>query len=106
MLAHARNTPGESRKVKLNPFLDEFVGLAYHGMRSSDSSFNVSIEKEYADCVGEVELMPQEMGQVLLNNALYAVVERSKQEEAGGFRDGAGIVDELRHRGEGPCRPD
>lgn len=86
MLAHARNTPGESRCVKLNPFADEFVGLAYHGMRSADSGFNVAIERDYAGCVDEVELMPQEMGQVLvnlLNNALYAVKERSKKEQAG-----------------------
>ncbi len=86
MLAHSRNAPGEIRCVELNKFVDEYIGLAYHGMRSSIGDFNVLIERNYDPCVGEIYMMPQGMGQVLvnlLNNALYAGLERAKAHEKG-----------------------
>lgn len=81
MLLHSRGKPGEHRKVEFNAFVEEYVSLSYHGMRAQVADFNVEIERDYDDSVGEVELVPQEIGRVLinlLNNAFYAVHERAR----------------------------
>ena len=72
--------------------LEEYVNLTYHGMRAQDSSFNVTIERDFASDVGKVEAIPQDLSRVflnLLNNACYAVNERAK-------KNGAGFVPTLR----------
>ncbi|HEX8387204.1 MAG TPA: ATP-binding protein [Rubricoccaceae bacterium] len=79
MLAHSRSTPGPRRPAKLNTLLDEYVGLAYHGMRAEHAGFNVDLVRDYDPLVGEVEMVPEEMGRVFLNlldNAFAAVRER------------------------------
>ena len=80
MLAHSRATPGPSRAAPLNSLLKEYVGLAYHGMRAEHTGFNVEIVTELDPAVGEVEMVPEEMGRVFLNlldNALQAMRSRS-----------------------------
>ncbi|MEL6616962.1 MAG: ATP-binding protein, partial [Bacteroidota bacterium] len=67
MLAHSRAKPGPRRMAKLNSLLDEYVGLAYHGMRAEHQSFNVDIVREYDDAVGELAIVPEELGRVFLN---------------------------------------
>ena len=62
--------------------LQEYVNLAYHGMRAQDSTFNVTIERDFASDVGEVNAITQDLSRVflnLLNNAFYAVNDRMKQ---------------------------
>ncbi len=79
MLAHSRATPGPRRPAKLNTLLDEYVGLAYHGMRAEHAGFNVDLVRDYGADVGDVEMVPEEMGRVFLNlldNAFAAVRER------------------------------
>ena len=79
MLAHSRATPGPRRAAKLNTLLDEYVGLAYHGMRAEHAGFNVDLVRDYSPDVGDVEMVPEEMGRVFLNlldNAFAAVRER------------------------------
>jgi len=79
MLDHARTQPGSRTSVDLNGLLDEYVNLAYHGMRARVPEFNAAIERNYDDRVGRVEMVPQEIGRVFLNlldNAFYAVNER------------------------------
>ncbi len=81
MLAHSRATPGPSRPAPLNSLLKEYIGLAYHGMRAEHSGFNVDIETDLSPEVGEVVMVPEEMGRVFLNlldNALQAVRERAQ----------------------------
>src|SRR5262245_45830679 len=81
MLLHSRGTPGERHPTDLNALLDEYVNLAYHGMRAQDSSFNVSIEKTYDPAVGIIEVAPQDLSRVFLNianNACYATRERKR----------------------------
>ena len=84
MLAHSRAQPGPRRPAPLNSLLQEYVGLAYHGMRAEHTGFNVEIKKDLGPEVGEVEMVPEEMGRVFLNlldNALQAV--RMRASEAG-----------------------
>ena len=76
MMEHARSTPGKRRATDLNALLDEYVNLAFHGMRAQHPGFTCDIERTYDETVSELELVPQEMGRVflnLLNNAFEAV---------------------------------
>ncbi len=86
MLQHARGASGEWREVDLNLLLDEYAGLAYHGARARDSSFNVTIDKRFDTAVGQVRMVPQDIGRVLLNllsNAFHAVNARRQRGDAG-----------------------
>ncbi len=85
MLEHSRGDTGELQKVSLSDFLDEFVNLAYHGMRSQDSTFNVKLVKNYATPSPQIKINPQAFSRVILNicnNAFYATTKRSKKREA------------------------
>ena len=64
----------------VNALVEEYVNLAYHGKRANVPDFNVTIERDYDEAVGEVEMAPQDIGRVfinLLNNAFDAVHERA-----------------------------
>ena len=81
MLDHSRASSGEKSSTDLNRLCDEYVRLAYHGMRAKDKSFNVSIDKQYDQDMQELEVVPQDIGRVILNlmtNAFFAV--RHKKE--------------------------
>ena len=81
MLLHSRGTPGERRPTDVNTLLDEYVNLAYHGMRAQDSAFNVTIEKRYDPAVGNIDVVPQDLSRVFLNianNACYATREKKR----------------------------
>jgi signal transduction histidine kinase len=83
MLAHSRGGAGESAPTDLNRFVDEYANLAYHGMRAKETSLNVALQRDLDPDVGYVEVIPQELGRVLinlLNNAFYAVTERARRE--------------------------
>ncbi|MBI4470822.1 MAG: HAMP domain-containing protein [Acidobacteria bacterium] len=82
MLLHSRAKPGERQPTDINQVLDEYVNLAYHGMRAQDSSFNITIEKEFDPQVGMLEVVPQDVSRVflnILNNACYAAHEKAKE---------------------------
>lgn len=81
MLQHSRSSTGQKELTDINSLCDEYLRLAYHGIRAKDSSFNVTLETDFNDKVGHVLIQPQEMGRVILNlinNALYAVGEKKK----------------------------
>jgi signal transduction histidine kinase len=81
MLAHSREGTGERQSTDLNMLLDEYVNLAYHGIRAKDVNFNVTIEKDYDQTIGMVNIVVQDMGRVFLNivnNACYAVDKKKK----------------------------
>ena len=79
-MAHARGGEGERTAVDLNAFVDEYVDLAYHGQRARVPDFNAEIVRDYDTSAGEVELVPQDVGRVLINllgNAFDAVYEHT-----------------------------
>jgi signal transduction histidine kinase/ligand-binding sensor domain-containing protein len=81
MLMHSRGTGTEAMPVRINDFVEEYLNLAYHGMRAEHSDFNTALEREFDPTNPEVTLAPQEIGRVLinlLNNAFYAVHERQR----------------------------
>lgn len=81
MLQHSRSSTGQKELTDINALCDEYLRLAYHGIRAKDASFNVTLETQFDKTVGQVLIQPQEMGRVILNlinNALYAVGEKKK----------------------------
>lgn len=86
MLQHSRAGSGQKEPIDLNALCDEYLRLAYHGLRAKDKSFNAKFETDFDQELGKVNVFPQELGRVILNlinNAFYAVTERKKNGEAG-----------------------
>jgi len=86
MLLHARSRPGEFMATDLNALVADHVNLAYHGMRSQDSSLQVQIEMAFDPLLGTLAVVPQELGRVVLNltqNACYAAAEKKRAEGPG-----------------------
>ncbi len=86
MLAHSRAQPGPHRPAPLNSLLEEYVGLAYHGMRAEHTGFYVDVTKDLDPEVGQIPMVPEEMGRAFLNlldNALQAVRARAASEGDG-----------------------
>ncbi len=67
MLQHSRGKTGEKQLTDINSMLDEDLNLVYHGMRAQDSSFNISIEKEYDRNLTKINVIPQDISRVFLN---------------------------------------
>jgi signal transduction histidine kinase/ligand-binding sensor domain-containing protein len=74
MLQHSRGKSGERKLTDINAILEEDLNLAYHGFRARDTSFNITIEKEFDSNVKEISIVPQDVSRVFLNiinNAFY-----------------------------------
>jgi len=81
MLQHSRTSTGIKEPTDINKLADEYLRLAYHGLRAKDKSFNAKIETDLDNSVAKIDIVPQEIGRVLLNlinNAFYAVNEKTK----------------------------
>jgi two-component system, NtrC family, sensor kinase len=82
MLEHSRGSSGERRSVDLNGLIEEALNLAYHGARAQDASFNITLERDFADKIATIELVPQDITRVCLNlfgNGFYAATKRQKE---------------------------
>jgi signal transduction histidine kinase len=82
MLEHSRSSKAEKQEIDINELADEYLKLAYHGFRAKDKSFNANIETDFDESIGKINIVPQDIGRVLLNlynNAFYAVADKSKQ---------------------------
>ena len=87
MLLHSRGQSGHWEATDINSLLAEYINLAYHGMRAKESAFNITIETDYDNDIGEVDVVPQDIGRVFLNiisNACYAAYKK-KQEMGSAF---------------------
>ncbi len=75
MLQHSQSSSGKKDPTDINKLVDEYLRLAYHGLRAKDKSFNVTLKTDYDDSIGSINIIPQDIGRVLLNllnNAFYA----------------------------------
>jgi len=82
MLQHSRTSSGQKEPTDINALTDEYLRLAYHGLRAKDKSFNADIKTDFDNNTGKVNIIPQDIGRVILNlinNAFYAVNEKAKQ---------------------------
>ena len=81
MLQHSRSSDGKKEPTDINALADEYLRLAYHGLRAKDKSFNASLKTDFDESVGLVNLASQDIGRVILNlitNAFFAVDEKKK----------------------------
>ena len=86
MLEHSRTSTGERQPLDLNDLCDEYLRLAYHGLRAKDKTFNATLQTDFAPDLPLVEGVGADLGRVLLNlfnNAFYAVQQRQQAGEAG-----------------------
>jgi two-component system NtrC family sensor kinase len=82
MLQHSRSSSGQKEPTNINALADEYLRLAYHGLRAKDKSFNATMKTDLDESIGEINIIPQDMGRVILNlitNAFYAVTEKKKE---------------------------
>jgi signal transduction histidine kinase len=81
MLQHSRSSRGQKEPTDINALADEYLRLAYHGLRAKDKSFNASMKTDFDDSIGNIQVVQQDIGRVILNlitNAFYAVTEKKK----------------------------
>ena len=86
MLQHSRTSSGQKELTDINTLADEYLRLAYHGLRAKDKSFNAGFKIELDEALPKISVIPQDIGRVLLNlinNAFYAVSEKQKSDIAG-----------------------
>ena len=86
MLEHSRRGTGEKTLTDLNALADEYLRLAYHGLRAKDKSFNADFETHLDEDIPKIKVVTQDMSRVLLNlinNAFYAVHQKAQQKLAG-----------------------
>ncbi|MBK5280235.1 MAG: hypothetical protein JJE09_15355, partial [Bacteroidia bacterium] len=86
MLQHSRSSSGIKEPTDINALADEYLRLAYHGLRAKDKTFNATMKTEFDESIGNINIIPQEIGRVILNlitNAFYVVNEKAKQNVAG-----------------------
>lgn len=82
MLEHSRSEEAEPVFTDINSLLEEYIALAYHGIRAQDSSFNVKIETQFDRSVGKLNVIPSDLSRVFLNllsNAFFSVNQKKKQ---------------------------
>ena len=82
MLQHSRSSNGVKEPTDINALCDEYLRLAYHGLRAKEKSFNASMKTDFDESIGNINIIPQDIGRVILNlinNAFYAVDEKKKQ---------------------------
>jgi two-component system, NtrC family, sensor kinase len=81
MLQHSRTNTGQREPTDINALADEYLRLSYHGLRAKDKSFNADFKTDFDPSLPKVNVIPQDIGRVLLNlinNAFYACAERNK----------------------------
>ena len=82
MIQHSRSGAGQKEPTNINMLAEEYLRLSYHGLRAKDKSFNAAMRTDFDQSIGDINIIPQDMGRVLLNlynNAFYSVSEKKKQ---------------------------
>jgi len=82
MLQHSRTGNVTKEPIDINALADEYLRLAYHGLRAKDKTFNATVKTNFDPTLGPITVIPQEIGRVILNlitNAFYTVADKKKQ---------------------------
>ncbi len=86
MLQHSKSSSGKKEPTDINKLADEYLRLGYHGLRAKDKSFNATMKTDFDENIGNINIIPQDIGRVILNlinNAFYVVDEKKKQQPNG-----------------------
>ena len=81
MLQHSRSSTGKKEPTNINALADEYLRLSYHGLKAKEKEFNARMNTDFDQTIGTIDIIPQDIGRVLLNlynNAFYAVIEKAK----------------------------
>ena len=81
MLQHSRNSSGIKEPTDINILTDEYLRLAYHGLRAKDKTFNATMHTDFDKTLERINIIPQDIGRVILNlitNAFYVVNEKKQ----------------------------
>ena len=81
MLQHSRKNSGQKESTDINALINEYVRLSYHGLKAKDKSFNADMKTDFDTSLGKINVIPQDIGMVLLNlinNAFYAVSDKKR----------------------------
>ena len=87
MLQHSQTNTGQKEPTNINALADEYLRLSYHGLRAKDKDFNADFTTDFDEHIGKIEVVPQDIGRVLLNlynNAFYAVNEKNASTSSAG----------------------
>ena len=93
MLQHSRSSSGVKEPTDINALADEYLRLAYHGLRAKDKTFNATMKTDFDETIGNINIVPQDIGRVILNlitNAFYAAPLPPPENigtGSGGFKD-------------------
>jgi signal transduction histidine kinase len=82
MLQHSRSSTGVKELTDINALADEYLRLSYHGLKAKDNSFNATIKTDFDNSIGKINIIPQDIGRVLLNlynYAFFVISEKKKQ---------------------------
>jgi len=82
MLEHSRKSDGKKELTDINKLADEYLRLSYHGLRAKDKSFNAEFKTDFDPSLPKINVIPQDIGRVLLNlinNAFYVVSSKASQ---------------------------
>ncbi len=99
MLQHSRSSSGIKEPTNINALTDEYVRLCYHGLRAKDNTFNATIKTDFDKSIGKINIIPQDIGRVILNlitNAFYAVTPQPSRQDGTGTKGGEGKPSENR----------
>ncbi len=86
MLQHSRSSSGKKEPTDINALCDEYLRLSYHGLRAKDKNFNATMKTDFDESIGNINIIPQDIGRVVLNlltNAFYVVNEKTQQNREG-----------------------
>src|SRR5207237_9525045 len=93
MLQHSRQTKSVKEPTDINALCDEYLRLSYHGLRAKDKNFNADFKTDFDESIGKINIVPQDIGRVLLNlynNAFYAVNEKNTSLHSSGQASSVG----------------
>jgi ligand-binding sensor domain-containing protein/nitrogen-specific signal transduction histidine kinase len=82
MLQHSKASTGKKDLTDINALVDESLRLSYHGLRAKDKGFNATINTDFDEGIGKINIISQDISRVLLNlfnNAFYAVNEKKSR---------------------------
>ena len=97
MLQHSRKSGGQKELTDINDLVVEYLRLSYHGLRAKDKSFNAILQTNFEEGIGKINIVPQDIGRVLLNlfnNAFYSVNEKKKTPQLPGINSGQALKGE------------
>ena len=81
MLQHSSASTGQRELTNINALASEYLRLSYQGFRTRDKTFKATLHQDFDINIGKINIVPQEIGRVLLNlfnNAFYATNEKKK----------------------------